>query len=84
MEKIAAVTPEGGVVDICGRTRTLVQSAPHGDFSVHEFMGRAHEAYEHYTGKTAEIRVGGYAAGSRCPDTAGADVVFELHELVMR
>ena len=72
------------MVAICGRTRTLVQPAPYGDFSVHEFMGRPDEAYEYYTGKTAEIRVGGYAAESNCPDTTGADVVFDFNELVDR
>ena len=82
MKRIAAETPPGGVVAICGRTRTLVQPAPYGDFSVHEFMGRPSEAYEYYTGKMAEIRVGGYATPSRCPDTTGADVVLEFDGLV--
>jgi hypothetical protein len=83
MKRVAAETPDGGVVAVCGRTRTLVQPAPYGDFSTHEFNGTfTDEAYEYYTGNTAEIRVGGYAAGSRCPDTRGADVVLEFHELM--
>jgi len=84
MRKIAAQSPEGGVVAVCGRTKTLVQPAPNGDFSLHEFMGHPDEAYEYYTGKTAEIRVGGYAAPSRCPDTTGVDVIFDFHDLVGR
>jgi hypothetical protein len=82
MKRIAAETPEGGVVAICGRTRTLVQPELYGAFSVHEFMGLPGEAYEYYTGEAAEIRLGGYAAGSRCPDTTGADVIFDFQELV--
>lgn len=84
MKRIAAKTPDGGVVAICGRTRTLVQPAPHGAFAVHEFMGHPEEAYEYYTGKNAEIRVGGYAARSRCPEAEGVDVIFDFQDLVGR
>jgi len=84
MEKIAAQSPEGSVVAVCGRTKTLVLPAPNGDFSLHEFMGHPDEAYEYYTGKSAEIRVGGYAAPSRCPDTKRVDLIFDFHDLVDR
>jgi hypothetical protein len=84
MNKIAAQSPEGSVVAVCGVTKTLVQPAPYGDFSLHEFISHPDEAYEYYTGKTAQIRVGGYGAPSRCPDTKGVDAIFDFHDLVGR
>jgi hypothetical protein len=82
MSAQAAETPNGGVAAVCGVTRTVVQPAPSGDFSIHEFLNFANEAYEYYTGKVATIRVGGTYTKDRCPDLSGADAVFEFQDLI--
>lgn len=82
MRVIAEGTPNDGIAAICGVTRTVVQPAPSGDFSIHDFFVFADDAYEYYTGKVAEIRVGGAYTEDRCPDLSGADSVFEFQELI--
>jgi hypothetical protein len=82
MDSIAAETPNGGVAAVCGRTRTVVDPAPSGDFSIHEFYVFAEQAYEYYTGKVAVIRIGDADAKDPCPDLNGADAVFEFEDLI--
>lgn len=82
MKKIAAVAPDGAIVAVCGWRRTLVEPAPTGAFSIHEFINFSGPAYEYYTGEAAEIRVSPTSTQSRCPQAEGADVVFDLADLV--
>lgn len=84
MEEIAASDPDRAVVAVCGTTRTVVEPAPTGDFSIHEFLNFTEAAYEYYTGKTAQIRVGSVDAPGGCPDLAGTDAVFDFAKLVGR
>ena len=82
MVAMAVEIPDGGVAAVCGVTRTVVEPAPSGDFSIHDFFVFAEEAYEYHTGKVAEIRVGGTYTEKRCPDLSGADEIFEFQELI--
>jgi hypothetical protein len=82
MMAIAAETPSGGVVAVCGVTRTVVLPAPSGAFSIHEFILFPNETYEYYTGEVAELRIGGAYKENRCPDPSGVDTIFEFDELI--
>jgi hypothetical protein len=82
MNAIASKVPDQATVAVCGVTRTIVEPAPTGDFSIHEFLNLPGEAYEYYTGKTAEFRLGGYSAPRRCPDVEEADLVVDFPDLV--
>jgi hypothetical protein len=81
MTVIAAETPNHGIAAVCGVTRTVVEPAPSGDFSINEFLSFTGDAYEYYTPEVAEIRVGGTYTPGRCPELAGADAIFEFEEL---
>lgn len=74
--------PSRGVVAVCGVERTMVNPAPTGDFSTHEFFNFSDGAFRYYTGKKAEFRRGGEYFQSRCPDLEGVDLVVEFDSLV--
>jgi hypothetical protein len=80
---LAERVPDGGVVAVCDVPRTAVEPAPRGAFAVHEFIydWAARDALYYYTGRNATFRLAGPLWGTRCPDTAGADVVVGFDEL---
>lgn len=85
--QIAAATPQGAVVAICGVRRTVVDPAPRGAFAVHEFVydWAAREAVEYYTGKRVTFELAGELwPGRPCPDPADVDRVFAFSNLVDR
>jgi hypothetical protein len=80
---LAARVPDGGVVAVCGVTRTVVEPAPRGAFAVHELLDdwAARDALYYYTGRNATFRLGGPGLGMDCPQPAGADVTVAFDEL---
>jgi hypothetical protein len=80
---LAERIPDGGVVAVCDVPRTAVTPAPRGAFAVHELVydWAARDALYYYTGRNAQFRLAGPLWGTRCPDTAGADVVVRFEEL---
>jgi hypothetical protein len=80
---LAVRVPEGGVVAVCDVPRTVVTPAPRGAFAVHELIydWAARDALYYYTGRNAQFRLAGPLWGTRCPATAGVDVVVRFEEL---
>jgi hypothetical protein len=80
---LAERVPDGGVVAVCGVPRTVVTPAPVGSFALHEFAydWAAEDAMRYYTGRDAEMRLGGPLWGTGCPDLGGADLVVGFDEL---
>jgi hypothetical protein len=83
VELLAGRIRDGGVVAVCDVPRTAVTPAPRGAFAVHELVydWAARDALYYYTGRNAVFRLAGPLWGTRCPDTAGADVVVRFEEL---
>ena len=85
--QIARALPDDAAVAICGITRTVVEPAPRGAFAVHEFVydWAAREAFDYYTGKTAEFALAGEPWGDRdCPDEGDVDRLVTFSDLVLR
>jgi hypothetical protein len=74
---------DGGIVAVCGVPRTVVSPAPVGSFALHEFAydWAAEDAMRYYSGRDADVRLGGPMWGTGCPDRAGADLVVGFDEL---
>jgi hypothetical protein len=84
--QIAAEIEDGSRVGLCGVTRTVVDPAPRGAFSVHEFIydWAAREALLYYTGETAEFSLAGELWSDPCPNTVDVDRVFAFASLEQR
>jgi hypothetical protein len=84
--QIAAEIEDGSRVALCGVTRTVVEPAPRGAFSVHEFIydWAAPEALVYYTGERAEFSLAGELSADPCPGTGDVDRVFAFADLVER
>jgi len=80
---LAGRVPDGGVVAVCDVPRTVVSPAPVGSFALHEFAydWAAEDAMRYYTGRDADVRLGGPMWGTGCPDRGGADLVVGFEEL---
>lgn len=84
--QIAAEIEDGSRVGLCGVKRTVVEPAPRGAFSVHEFIydWAAREALLYYTGERAEFSLAGELWSDPCPNTVDVDRVFAFASLVQR
>jgi hypothetical protein len=84
--QIAAEIDDGSRVGLCGVTRTVVEPAPRGAFSVHEFIydWAAREALLYYTGERAEFSLAGELWSDPCPNTVDVDRVIAFASLVQR
>jgi hypothetical protein len=84
--QIAAEIEDRSRVGLCGVTRTVVEPAPRGAFSVHEFIydWAAREALLYYTGERAEFSLAGELWSDPCPNPVDVDRVFAFASLVQR
>jgi hypothetical protein len=84
--QIAAEIDDGSRVGLCGVKRTVVEPAPRGAFSVHEFIydWAAREALLYYTGERAEFSLAGELWSDPCPNTVDVDRVIAFASLVER
>jgi hypothetical protein len=84
VRRIAAQVPDGSAVAVCGVTRTIVEPAPRGGFSLHEldYDWAAHDALEYYTGERVTFRLAGDLWARPCPSLDSADHVFSFPRVV--
>jgi hypothetical protein len=86
VERIAAEVPGGSVVGVCAVTRTVVEPAPRGGFSLHELVYEwaARDALEYYTGKRISFSLAGPLWSRPCPPADTVDRVFSFPGLISR
>ena len=81
---IAARVPDDGRVAICNVRRTVVQPAPRGAYSVHEFIYEwaAERALQYYAGRRATVFLAGDLWDRPCPPRSDVDAVISFDELL--
>jgi hypothetical protein len=82
--RIARHLPEGANIALCGVRRTVVEPAPRGAFSIHEFVydWAAQDAVRYYTGARANFRLAGELWDRPCPGDSEVDERLHFGRLV--
>lgn len=82
---IADRVRDGAQVAVCGVRRTVVEPAPRGSFSIHEWVYEwgARRAVVYYTGRWVTFHLAGELWDRRpCPDGASVDALISFDELL--
>ena len=82
--RLATMVEDGGVIALCDVQRTVVEPAPRGAFSVHDFIYEwaAQDALFYYTDRRAQFLLAGELWDRPCREAEQVSVVVSFGELL--